>query len=63
MSLKPELLAGAGLVHHADPLEVYKPHRVSMMHECSPGKLLAKAAFMHHDKQGHYGLMRALYEH
>ena len=33
-----------------------QPHRVSMMHESSPGELLARAAFMHHDDQGHDAL-------
>ena len=28
-----------------------------MMHECSPGELLARAAFMHHVDQGHDALM------
>ena len=25
-------------MHHADPLGVYQPCRVGMMHECSPGE-------------------------
>ena len=28
-----------------------------MMLECSIGELLARAAFMHHDDQGHYALL------
>ena len=31
----------------------YQSHRVGMMLECSTGGLLARAAFMHHDNQGH----------
>ena len=29
---------------------VYQPRRRGMMHECSTGDLLARAAFMNHDK-------------
>ena len=36
-------------MHHDDPSQL---HRVGMMLECSPGELLARAAFMHHDDQG-----------
>ena len=48
-------------MHHADPSDVTQPHRVSMMLECSigellAGKLLARAAFMHHEDQGHDAL-------
>ena len=32
------LLASAAFMHHADPSGVYQPHRVGMMHECSPGE-------------------------
>ena len=35
-----------------------QPHKVDMMLECSPGELLARAAFMHHDNHGHAALMR-----
>ena len=49
-------MTGAALVHHADPSAVSQPPRVGMMLECSPGELLARAAFMHHDYQGHYVL-------
>ena len=48
-----ELLAGAALAHHADPSGVSQPHRVGMMLEYSSGDLIARAAFMHHDDQGH----------
>ena len=30
-----------------------QPHKVGMMLKCSPGQLLARVAFMHHDDQGH----------
>ena len=39
-------VAGAALVHHADPSRVSQPHRVVMTLECSTGELLARAAFM-----------------
>ena len=45
-----EKLAGAALVHHADPSGVSQSHRVGMMLEC---ELLARAAFMHHADRGH----------
>ena len=54
MSLKDDicctgkLLAGAALLHHADPSGVPQPRRVGMMLE-----LLTRAAFLHHDDQGH----------
>ena len=41
---------------HAEPTGVYQPRRVGMMHECSTGKLLARAAFMHHDDKWHNAL-------
>ena len=41
------------MVHYADPLVVYQPCRVGMMLEYSTGELLTRAAFMHHDDQGH----------
>ena len=47
-----------------DPTGVSQPHKVGVMLECSAGKLLASAAFMHHDDQGHlqvYELL-ALYQ-
>ena len=44
-------------MHHADPSGAYQPHRVDMMFECSTGKLLARAAFMHYDDQGYDALM------
>ena len=40
-------------MHHADPSEVYQAHMVSITHECSPGELPARAAFMHHAGKGH----------
>ena len=43
-------------MHHADPSGVSQPSRFGMMLECSNGKLLARAAFMHHDDQGHDAL-------
>ena len=51
-----DALAGAALVHHADHSGVSQPHNVDMMHECSTGELLSRAAFMHHDDQGHDAL-------
>ena len=56
MSLKDELLARAALVHHASPMVASQPSRVSMLLECSTGVLLARAACMHHDGQGHDAL-------
>ena len=45
------------MAHHADPSGVYdEPRRVGIMLECSTGELLARAAFMHHDDQGHDAL-------
>ena len=44
-------------MHHTDPLGESQPHRVVMMIECSTGELLARAAYMHHDDQGHDALM------
>ena len=44
------------LVPHADPLGVSQPNKVDMMFECSIGKLLTRAAFMHLDDQGHDAL-------
>ena len=52
-----ELLTGGALVHYADSLGVSRPQRVIMMLECCTGELLARAEFMHNDKQGHDALM------
>ena len=43
-------------MHHADPFGVYQIHRVAMLHGCSPGELLTRTAFMHHDDQGQRSL-------
>ena len=42
--------------HDADPLELIDFRLVGIMLECSPGELFARAAFMHHDNQGHDAL-------
>ena len=44
-------------MHHADPSGVFQPRRVGLVLECSTGELLARAAFMHHDNQGHDALL------
>ena len=44
--------------HHADPSGVYQSRRVIMLLECSPGELLTRSAFMHHDDQWHDALIR-----
>ena len=51
-----ESLAGAALMHHADPPGQFQHHRVAMMLESSIGELLSRAAFMHHDGKGHSAL-------
>ena len=43
----------AAFMHHAEPSGMNQPHRIGTIHECSPGELLARAAFMHHDHEGH----------
>ena len=43
-------------MHHADPKGLMHFCKVDMMCECSTGELLAGAAFMHHDDQGHDAL-------
>ena len=48
---------GAALLDRADSVGVSQPRRVGML-ECSTGKLLAMAAFMHHDDQCHDALMQ-----
>ena len=47
------LLTRAAFMHYADPLGVYQPCMIGIMHECSTGELLARAACMHHDDKGH----------
>ena len=44
-------------MHDGDSSGVSQPRGVAMMLECSTGDLLARAAFMHHDDQGHSALM------
>ena len=46
-------------MHHVDPMAVYQPRRVVMMHECSPGELLGRAAFIHHDDRWHSAPIKA----
>ena len=44
-------------MYHTDSLGVFQPGRVGMMLECSTGKLLTRAEFIHHDEQGYDALM------
>ena len=37
-------------------MQVYQPHSVGMMHEYSTCELLARAAVIHHDDEGHNAL-------
>ena len=43
-------------VHLAGPLEMCQSFRVSIVFGCSPGELLASAAFMYHDDIGRNAL-------
>ena len=43
----------AAFMHHADYLGVNLTHGVGMVHECRPGELLARAAFVHHGYKNH----------
>ena len=59
---------GAALVYHAHPSGVSHTCRVDMMLECSPGELVARATFMHHDDQRHdavihYAVLKGLDEY
>ena len=45
------------LVQYVKAFGVSEPRRVGMMPECSTGNVLGRAAFMHHDDQGHDALM------
>ena len=47
------LLGRAAFMRHPDPARLFQPRRVGMVHECNPGELLARAAFMHHIDKGH----------
>ena len=40
--------------HHSDPIHFQS--KVVMMHECTPGVLLTRAASMHHEDHGHDAL-------
>ena len=51
-------LASAAFKHHAEPTGLIHSRRIGMMHECSAGELLARAAFMRHDDEGHSILKR-----
>ena len=44
-------------MHHAHPSGVSQTRIVGVMLECSTGKVLTRAAFTHHDDQGHDALM------
>ena len=39
--------------HLVDPTGLIHSQRVGMMHECSTDEKVVRAAFMHHDNQGH----------
>ena len=45
-------------MHHTDYLGMYqrRARRLGMLRECSPGELLARAAVMHYDDEGHITL-------
>ena len=45
------------MMHHTDHSGLSQPPKVGMMLQCSPGELLTRAAFMHHDDQGHGALI------
>ena len=55
-------MARATFMHHSTPSGVYQPYWVGMMHSCSSGELVARAAFMHHGDKGitHQITMRPL---
>jgi hypothetical protein len=50
------LLARAAFMHRADPSGMYQSHRVSMMHECSPGELLAGICKRRRKRRKNYAL-------
>ena len=51
------LLARPAFMYHAEPSGVYQSCRAGMMHECSTGKLLASAAFIHYADKGQIALL------
>ena len=40
-------------MHHADPTWLIHTRRVIVIHEYSAGEVLTRAAFMHHEDNGH----------
>ena len=53
-------------MYHADPLGAYQTRMVGMMHEYSPRKLLARAAFMtttEHNALTHYAVPKMVIKH
>ena len=48
-----DLVARTALTHCPIPLETFQPHQVGMMYDCSPGELLTRSGFMHHDDNDH----------
>ena len=52
-------------MHHADPMGLIHSRKSGVMHECSPGKFLIRAALMYHGAQEHntlkhYGALKGL---
>ena len=43
------LVSHAAFKHHVDSPGLFPSQRIAMMHECSRGELLTRAAFVHHD--------------